>query len=110
MSAFKRGDRVRVTIEDEIIDATSSDGYILLKSGYAFYVEGARKMDVNSFEKIEPPVVTYGVGDTVRHVLTDRVYTIGRGGFLSHTNGKWFAGNNEDFDFTSKNYEKINIG
>lgn len=113
MSKYKpaNGERVRVVYEGEV---SSSDDV-------GFTVEGElpvlwEDQSLVSIEKIEPPVEVFGPGDVVRSKNGTGTRALGKTGYirLDREVGAFFAYGSEFAkslsDFTSKNYERVELG
>lgn len=99
-----RGDRVRVVIEGEV---GASDGtYFVVRQDDDFAAEF--KLDAKtSVEKVEPPVVQFQPGDTVRYPdYPTHIYSIGEGGYYSHYSKEWRPGTQR---FASDRFEKVDL-
>lgn len=94
------GERVRVVYEGSVSDANHI-GFDIHE--VPFLYEDASLV---SIEKIEPPVETFGPGDTVRDKRDPEfVFVIGRDGYLDmYNDGIWNEGTHP---FTSENYERV---
>lgn len=95
-----KGDRVRVVLEGEV--GLVTDGWVYL-DGASVPIERAI-----SVEKLEPPVVKFGPGDTVRNkTFGGLLYTLGDDGYFAHRDNEWCHGGQDYFD--SRHYEKVNL-
>jgi hypothetical protein len=116
MSEFKKGDRLRVTTEVEVVDPTPihRNGLTALRAILDGGVVDVVITPSSSIQKIEPPVETFQPGDRIRRKLTDGwtlpyEITVADGGYLHHHgNGEvtWTPG---PARFTSRSYEKVNL-
>lgn len=115
MMEFNEGDTVKVTVTDTV---KYCDGTLLFLEEDGGYVD-ISKTNVK-VELIEPQYYQFRVGDTVRHKVTGRIYTIGLKGVLSHESGKLFPWNREDLDhfnvnvtaskeYTSQYFDKVDL-
>lgn len=75
---FKKGDRVRVTIEGEVQRAFDS-GALWLPGGLGSTVDPDH---IVSAEKIEPPVEPFKPGDFVREISSGQVFYVAKGGYV----------------------------
>lgn len=111
MSDYKPevGDEVRITIQGKVTYV--SDTWIRVDDN-EFYLAG----EVESIEKIEPPVEVFKAGDVVRAKGSpEYVYAVAKDGYLSLAPGDAgrFYGRDANYlhvSFTSKNYELVEVG
>ena len=107
----QRGDRVRVVIEGEVYHVAEDRFGVgddpLDGRGNIIYPD---KGHVVSVEKLEPPVEVFKPGDVVRYKFGPRryVYTIATGGYVDHEDGVYLDAAGDLF--TSRSYEKIDLG
>ena len=113
-SDIQVGDKVRVTIEDEVVKIVREGRTVYLKN------EASKDdlwfdLDEDNFkvEVIEKRVTTFKPGAVVRSKALEFLYTIGKGGYLCHAGGhRWYA----DIGtfkaaghFTSEHYELVTL-
>lgn len=114
MSEFKFGDRVRVTLEGQVVFQSAT--YLTLQAdgggNHSIYME----RDSAHVEKIEPPVEVFKPGDVVRDKdKPELIYALGADGYMRVGKGSSFCGGgwpHYDYGgevFTSKRYEKVNL-
>lgn len=113
---IKRGDRVRVVIEDTV-SRISANGTIYLEND----VPGEGEMWVNpsdsnvvSVEKIEPPVEAFGPGDILRRKVDGSHIVLGVTGYTYLLTGGHYpygagGGNRSLGFFTSERFEKVEL-
>lgn len=58
----------------------------------------------NNFQKVLPPVVSFGVGETVREVASGKLFSIGLDGYYDHAAGAYVR---SEAVFTSASYSKV---
>ena len=115
-SDIQVGDKVRVTIEDEVVRVARGGRKVYLKNEAGDLGEDLwfdLDEDNCKFEVIEKKVVTFKPGDVVRSKALEFLYTIGKGGYLCHAGGhRWYA----DIGtfkaaghFTSEHYELVTL-
>ena len=104
-----KGDRVRVVLEGEVTSEGRPGTFwisVADRYGWDNHINPEAE-HVVSIEKIEPPVETFGPGDTVRHKrFQGLVYSIGRDGYYAHQAQVWRPGVPGD-EFTSESYERV---
>lgn len=99
-----KGDRVRIVVEDVVLDAGTSD---IQTNNNWFDREGGH---VVSVEKIEPPVTAFKPGDVVRNRFTRWLYSIAESGYLSHHDRTFYPwGPTRQDHFNSKRYELVDL-
>lgn len=108
MTDIKHGDIVRIVIEGPWHEWDTTTDII---AGYGEFE--ALSDDKVTVEKVEPPVITFGPGDLLRHKGTDRVRALGDTGYIILNNGIVYtygqgSGHQRDY-FTSKSFEKITL-
>lgn len=111
MSGFKKGDRVRVTLEGEVKDVLTSGAVALHYDGEYVFVQPPEKV-----EKIEPPVEVFGPGDFVRDPESGQVFLLIEDGYVQvkPTIGQanpltWPDQPDHTETFTSENYERVDV-
>jgi hypothetical protein len=99
------GDRVRVVLEGAVRKQPLNGQFIVGRSGQANHIipDAAH---VVSVELIEPPVVTFKPGDTVRAKVTGYHYTIGSNGYYDHRARRVWS---PTAAFTSEGYERVEL-
>lgn len=124
---LKVGDRVRVTIEGAVsrvwAEGSPTDLGLTVRFDSTFgehiLTHGSVKRGSVVVEKIEPPVKEFGPGDTVSHLRSGVLISLGGEGFFNHEQGKFFPwghfsdalGKSLDREhFTSVNYERVELG
>lgn len=119
MNAIKHGDKVRVTLEGTALGpcenavrvafAGREDGQLLPTAFEGNLIEAHEDYFV-SIEKVEPPAEVFGPGDTIRYKGDpELIYSLGENGYFSHKRRVWTPTGTYDL-FTSKRYEKIDLG
>jgi len=98
----EEGDYVRVVIEGRV-DSRSTFNDWFSVGDFEFY-----PTEVASVEKIDPPVVQFKPGDTVRDKHRPEVFTLGVDGYLDHQNWQWYPAPITGFD--SQHYELMEEG
>ena len=109
MGNLKKGDRIRLTLEADVLYGSSFgvDLAVPAVAGGQFTIREREFSDVE-FEKIEPPVETFGPGTYVHSKAVPRYrYLILEDGYVDLTNNKYEPYNPP---FTSDYYVKINPG
>lgn len=102
------GDRVRVTTEGEVSWVSAAGAFEVGRDDQAVYFKPGNQPSVVSIEKIEPPVTVFKPGQTVRGKRSGLLYSLGEGGFWSHTYNKFYQ-TGGDPRFTSKSYELVDL-
>lgn len=109
---FKRGDRVRVTLEGEItrimdIEPGSEEVELRVEhNGSASFVY----TDMATVEKVEPKYEVFGPGDVVRVRGGKNVVAIGDGCHFDVSDPYARACESEACRFTSEFYERVPLG
>ena len=108
MTDIQVGDKVRVTIEDEVVKIARDGRTVYLKneSGDDLWFDLDEDNCTCTVEVIEKKVTTFKPGDVVRNVAKRSCYTIGHGGYYSHWSHNWYE---SGLAFTSKNYELVTL-
>ena len=109
MGNLKKGDRIRLTLEADVLYGSSFgvDLAVPAVAGGQFTIRELHFPDVE-FEKIEPPVETFGPGTYVySKAVPCYKYLVLREGYADLTNNKYEPHNSP---FTSAHYVKINPG
>ena len=112
-SDIQVGDKVRLVLEDTVT-SVGRKGRVYFNldvEGEADWEVGYRDSDpgVVSIEVIEKAIVTFKPGDVVRSKVVPRfLYTVGEGGYLSHSEGYRWYGDPAD-PFTSDYYELVTL-
>ena len=108
MGNLKKGDRIRLTLEADVLYGSSFgvDLAVPAVAGGQFTIREREFSDVE-FEKVEPPVEVFKPGDVVRHKTARRfTFALGKYGYLDIVNGVW---NDRPNEFTSESYEKVDL-
>jgi hypothetical protein len=112
VSDFKVGDRVRVTFEAEVVGEDWHPGACLCcrpKDGPKIRENYLDQPGV-TVEVLEPPVEVFKPGDLVRHKHWGSVYVIKKSGWVA-VGGDRVAESDTPFElFTSKHYERVELG
>lgn len=112
-AGYKKGDRVRVTLEATVTHPfTDDDAGLSVRFdddvlGECTIGSSQVKRGEVSFEKIEPPAEVFGPGDVVRSKTTGTVRTLGYGGWVNHATGNWYPDKNSRF--TSGECERVDL-
>lgn len=108
MEDLQKGDLVEVSFRGEVTRERDEDGdyrLVLDGQGEVVYINPDAE-SVTRFQKVEPPIETFVLGDRVRERDTKNEYTLGAGGYIAHSDGgRWFKHN---YLFTSLVYELVN--
>lgn len=105
-----KGDRVRVVLEGEVVEALSSTTFTVGEAGTWENLINQEREHVVSVEKIEPPVEVFGPGDTVRsRFYPNLVYSIGDDGCYAHHAREWRPAGEDDSYFTSATHERVEL-
>lgn len=104
---LKKGDRVRVTFEAEVLRAGQdhTDLPVLTDDGFELFLTAT---DV--VEKIEPPVTVFKPGDVVRDKRNGTVRALSTRGWvcINEYPGQFTSGSISNF--TSEHYELVSLG
>lgn len=105
MGNLKKGDRVKVTIEADVLFGSSFGVDLDVGGGTVTLREETwRGLE---FEKIEPPVEQFGPGDVVRSKLNGDIRALGHDGWFNITTRTWHRG--DVSLLTSEGHEKVSI-
>lgn len=102
---FKKGDCVRIIAE--VYGTNRAGDFLYFGAPGVGYVDTTS--DEVAVEKIEPPVVTFEPGQTVRNKASGRLYSIGSDGYYSHQRAEYFKPGPGDAGFTSFLYELVEL-
>lgn len=110
---IRDGDYVRVVSEGMWVNQPGAKpAYYGIQPGGDVFECEVDENTTMTIEKIEPPVVTYGPGQTVRS-RTGKVYSVGQDGYFSHGSGNFYewapvGATPSDF-FKSDTFEPVDL-
>ena len=108
MSDIQVGDKVRVTIEDEVVETGRDGQTIFLKNESGGRLWFDLDVDNCTVEVIGKAIVTFKPGDVVRSIQYPKYkYTVAAGGYLTHQYG--FEYHKSGPPFTSEHYELVTL-